>query len=352
MLRCGYPRTMKGPFGDLGVANPVFAAPMSGGPTTPAMVIAAHRADSFGFLAGGYKPVAMLSSQIHEVRTHTPTFGVNLFVPNPLPVNPDLYRSYAAAIQIDGERYGLDLTAVACREDDDDWAAKVESLTSDPVPVVSFTFGVPERAVLDRLRRAGSLLVQTVTSAAEAALAAEAGVDILAVQSHEAGGHFATLSPRSPSSPLPLVNLVTAVRAAARQPIIAAGGLGTARSIRDVLHAGADAVMVGTYLLRTEQSGASPTYKAALANRRNIPTAVTRSFSGRPARGICNAFMDKYESVAPLGYPAIHHLTSPLRQAAAAAGDPDRINLWAGTGHALSQDGSVVAALTDLADHL
>lgn len=206
---------MKGLFSEFSVANPVFAAPMSGGPTTPAMVIAAHQANSFGFLAGGYKPVAELSSQIHEVRTHTPTFGVNLFAPNPLPVTPDLYRSYAAAIQTDGERYGLDLTAVPRREDDDEWAAKVELLISDPVPVVSFTFGVPERLVLDRLRRAGSLLVQTVTSAAEAALAAEAGVDVLAVQSHEAGGHFATLTPKSPSSPLPSVDLVTAARAAA-----------------------------------------------------------------------------------------------------------------------------------------
>jgi nitronate monooxygenase len=343
---------MEGPFGDLGVANPVLAAPMSGGPTTPAMVIAAHQADSFGFLAGGYKPVAVLSSQIREVRAATPTFGVNLFAPNPLPVNPDLYHSYAAAIQADGERYGLDLTAVPLREDDDEWAAKVDLLINDPVPVVSFTFGVPDREVLDRLRRAGSLLVQTVTSVAEAALAAEAGVDVLVVQSYEAGGHFGTLTPRSPSSPRPLVDLVPAVRAAVRLPVIAAGGLAPAPSIRDVLQIGADAVMVGTYLLRTEESGASATYKAALAARRDAPTAVTRAFSGRPARGIGNAFMQTYEPVAPFGYPAVHHLTSPLRQAAAAAGDPDRINLWAGTGHALAPDGSVVAALRSLADQL
>jgi nitronate monooxygenase len=149
-----------------------------------------------------------------------------------------------------------------------------------------------------------------------------------------------------------LVDLVTAVRAATKLPMIAAGGLSRAKSIRDVLHAGADAVMVGTYLVQADESGASATYKAALADRRETPTTVTSAFSGRPARGIRNAFMDSYDSIAPLGYPAIHYLTTPLRHAAAAAGDPDRINLWAGTGHALSRDGSVVTALSELADSL
>jgi NAD(P)H-dependent flavin oxidoreductase YrpB (nitropropane dioxygenase family) len=343
---------MRGPLGDLGVANPVFAAPMSGGPTTPAMVIAARRAESFGFLAGGYKSAAALSSQIQDVRTSTATFGVNLFAPNPLPVRPDLYQAYAAALQAEGLRYELDLSAVPPREDEDEWGAKIDLLTREPVPVVSFTFGVPERPVVDQLRRAGSILVQTVTSAAEARLAVEAGVDGLAVQSHEAGGHFATLTPRSPSPPVALVDLVTEVRAATVLPIVAAGGLTRADSIRDVLRAGADAAMVGTYLLRTEESGASATYKTALADRRDAPTAVTTAFSGRPARGIRNAFMDMYETMAPLGYPAVHYLTSPLRRAAAAAGDPDRINLWAGTGHSSTHDGSVLAALTALAKDL
>jgi NAD(P)H-dependent flavin oxidoreductase YrpB (nitropropane dioxygenase family) len=325
---------------------------MSGGPTTPAMVTAAHQAESFGFLAGGYKTSTELSSQIQEVRATTAAFGVNLFAPNPVPVDRELYKSYGAAIQRDGDRYGLDLTAISPQEDDDQWVAKVELLASDPVPVVSFTFGIPPPPVIDRLRRAGSVLIQTVTSPGEAAMAAEAGVDVVAVQCHEAGGHFATLTPGSRSGPVPLVDLVTAVRAAVRLPVIATGGLATTRSIQDVLGAGADAVMVGTYLLRTEESGASATYKAALADRRNTPTTVTRAFSGRPARGVRNAFIDAYDSVAPLGYPAIHHLTTPLRRAAAAAGDPDRINLWAGTGHALTQDGSVVAALTGLAGGL
>lgn len=343
---------VSGPLDDLGVANPVLAAPMSGGPTTPAMVIAAREAGSLGFLAGGYKSVEVLAAQIAEVRASTSAFGVNVFAPTPLPVDPDDYRAYAEAIQGDGARYGLDLTGVPVREDDDGWTDKIQLLMEDPVPAVGFTFGVPPGTVVDALRRRGSLLVQTVTSAAEAVVAAAAGMDVLTVQSHEAGGHFGTLTPRAPSPPVALTDLVPEVKAATGLPVIATGGLGTPEAVRRVLAAGADAVMVGTHLLRTDESGASPTYKAALADRRDVPTAVTRAFSGRPARGIRNGFMQRYEPVAPLGYPAVHHLTSPLRRAAAAAGEADLVNLWAGTGHASVPDGPVAAALTRLAADL
>ena len=59
---------------------------------------------------------------------------------------------------------------------------------------------------------------------------------------------------------------------------------------------------------------------------------MIRAFTGRPARGLTNTFVDRYDARRPLGYPALHHLTRPLRRAAAASGDPEGVNLWAGTG--------------------
>ncbi|HEY1514915.1 MAG TPA: nitronate monooxygenase, partial [Solirubrobacteraceae bacterium] len=66
-------------------------------------------------------------------------------------------------------------------------------------------------------------------------------------------------------------------------------------------------------------------------------TRLTRAFSGRTARGIVNRFMDEHDADAPRAYPQVHHLTSPVRTAARAAGDVDAVNLWAGQGHALAQ---------------
>jgi len=90
---------------------------------------------------------------------------------------------------------------------------------------------------------------------------------------------------------------------------------------------------VGTVLLRSDESGTSSVHRAALADPDRGETVVTRAFTGRPARALPNAFSRAHDGSAPFGYPAIHHLTSPLRRAATAAGDAERVNLWAGTGY-------------------
>jgi nitronate monooxygenase len=334
----------------LDLSIPVIAAPMSGGPTTPRMVAAAARAGSFGFLAGGYKPPAVLAEQVSEVRRSTAMFGVNLFAPNPLRVDPEEYRGYADAIRGEGDLYGLDLSAIPPREDEDDWNRKIDLLLADPVPVVSFTFGIPDPSVLAWLRGRGTLTVQTVTSVEEARLAADRGADVLAVQGTEAGGHYATVAPRRSLENLPaLPDLIRSVRSVVDLPVIAAGGIGDARAVRRVVDSGAEAAMVGTVLLLTDESGASDTYKQKLENSPDSATIVTRAFTGRPARGLPNIFTELYDPVAPFGYPAVHHLTSSMRKAAAAAGDSERINLWAGTGHHQARREPVADTLARLA---
>jgi pyruvate/2-oxoglutarate dehydrogenase complex dihydrolipoamide acyltransferase (E2) component len=115
-------------------------------------------------------------------------------------------------------------------------------------------------------------------------------------------------------------------------PLIAVGGLATPADVAAAVHAGADAVAVGTVLLRSNEAGTTAAHKAALADPARTTTVLTRAFTGRPARALRNEFIGRYGHLAPFGYPAVHHLTSPLRKAAAAAGDPERMHLWAGTG--------------------
>ncbi|GLV76209.1 hypothetical protein Shyhy02_42090 [Streptomyces hygroscopicus subsp. hygroscopicus] len=234
-------------------------------------------------------------------------------------------------------------------EDDDHWTDKIDLLTSSPVPWVSFTFGIPDRAVVSALRRAGSTVLQSVTSADEARRAADAGVDALIVQAPAAGGHSATLTPARPLAPVRLPDLITAVRRAVALPLIAAGGITTAADVADALGAGAEAAMAGTVLLRTHESGASAPHKAALVDPAFDTTVVTRAFTGRPARALRNQFTDRYDPIAPAGYPALHHLTGPLRRAATAAADTRLIHLWAGAGHRQSKAEPVTDTLERLA---
>ncbi|GAA2804408.1 nitronate monooxygenase [Kitasatospora sp. CM 4170] len=328
---------------------PVWAAPMAGGAGTPALVAAAARVGGLGFLAGGYKTPADLVAQIARVRATGVVFGVNLFAPNPVPVAPDAYRTYARVLQREADRYHLTLPAEDVTEDDDAWAEKLALLLKAPVPLVSFTFGLPHPDTVRALQSVGSLVAQTVTTPAEALAAAETGADLLIVQSAAAGGHSATLTPARPLAPTPLPDLVSDVRHAVPLPVIAAGGIATPAGAAAALNAGAHAVMVGTVLLRTHESGASAPYKAALADPAFTDTTLTRAFTGRPARALRNRFTDTYETVAPLGYPAVHHLTSPLRKAATAANDTELIHLWAGTGHRRARAEPAADTLTRLA---
>ena len=306
---------------------------MAGGPTTPSLVAAAAQAGGMGFLAAGYKTPEQLSAQVAEVRDATPSaFGVNLFVPNPLAVDAADYQAYAAALRSLADRYQVALPAEPI-EDDDHWRGKLELLRRDPVPVVSFTFGIPERKDIAELKQRGSLVVQTVTTVAEARAADEAGVDMLAVQGFGAGGHSGTLTPREFPAPIPIAELVAMIHEATRLPLIAAGGLATPGQVADVIHSGATAALVGTALLRTPESGASLVHRAAVADHSRGETVLTRAFTGRPARALPNHFTERFLPLAPVGYPAVHHLTSPIRKAAAAAGDAEAVHLWAGTGY-------------------
>lgn len=323
--------SVSGELSSLGADLPLWAAPMAGGPSTPALVLAAARAGGVGFLAGGYKSAPELAAQIAEVRGGGP-FGVNLFVPEPVPVDRERYREYARTLQKDADRYGLTLRAEPL-EDDDGWTGKIELLLNTPVPLVSFTFGLPDAGTVRALQDAGTLVAQTVTTPGEALAAAEAGADVLIVQATAAGGHSATLTPGRERPATALPELVGDVRRATRLPVVATGGIGTAADTAAALRAGARAAMVGTVLLRTEESGASAAHRAALADPAFDRTVVTRAFTGRPARSLRNEFTDSYGPVAPPGYPALHHLTSPLRKAATAAGDTARIHLWAGTAY-------------------
>lgn len=336
----------------LGVDLPVLAAPMAGGPSSPDLVEASIQAGSSGFLAGGYKTAAALHEQIQRLRSNGAPFGVNLFAPNPVPVDGAQYRSYAQKLQVEADQYDLTLNAGEPLEDDDAWADKVDLLTTEPVPWVSFTFGIPDRDTIAALQNRGTLTLQSVTSAPEARAAVDAGIDAVIVQAHAAGGHSATLSPGQPIASTALPVLVNVIRQKINVPIIAAGGIAGPDDVAAAIHAGADAVMVGTMLLRANESGASPAHQAALVNPEFTETVLTTSFTGRPARALRNYFIDRYEEEAPSGYPALHHLTSPLRKAATAAGDTRLIHLWAGTGFGETKRKPASEILQDLVQKL
>lgn len=324
--------------------GPVVVAPMAGGPSTVALVRAAAEAGAVGFLAAGYRSPDAVAGEARELRGVM--YGLNIFVPSARPPDVAALEAYREALRPEAERYGVELPELRLT-DDDGFAAKVAIAAGAAVPFVSFTFGTPPAEVVAELRAAGCAVLVTVTDVAEARRAAGAGVDGLVAQAGTAGGHSATTTPETYDGTSTAPELVRAVTAAVDLPVVAAGGTGTAADVRRALDAGAVAVQAGTVFLLADEAGTRPAQREAmLAGGRE--TVVTRAFTGQPARGLRNRFTEAYSSIAPLGYPAVHHLTAPIRAAAARAGDPEALNLWAGTAHAAAAPGSTAEILRRL----
>lgn len=339
----------------------IIAAPMAGGTSTTRFVEAVHRAGGLGFLAAGYKTVQAMSAEVQAAQAAGIRFGMNVFVPDPRQLSPSAaerarLEQYRNSLRADAGRYGVELPPLTLG-DDDGWQGKIDELLLNPPELVSFAFGLPEADVVAKFRRAGSMVLATVTSRAEAELAAERGVDALVVQHPSAGAHsgaFLTDSAGNaagsgirPGAPSTTAELVREVRPAVGLPLVAAGAISDAAAVKSVLGAGAEAAQVGTALLRTDESGARQLHKDALGADRFTETRPTRAFTGRYARALVNDFVRDHGD-APVGYPAIHHLTAPIRAAAAAAGDPERLNLWAGTGWRTARPGPVAEVLSRL----
>jgi nitronate monooxygenase len=313
---------------------PIVLAPLAGGPSTPRLTAAVCEAGGLGFLATGYLSGEQTAAALKETRALTGRpVGVNLFSPGDGPADPAGYEPYLRRIGDWAAARDMPIGVPEYREDD--WEQKLELLLGEPVEAVSFTFGCPSRETLARLKEVGTETWVTVTSPQEAREAAAAGADVLVVQGAEAGGHRASFVDRPDVAGWGLLALLQAVRSAVETPLVATGGIASGAGLAAVLSAGARAAQLGSAFMLAPEAGTSQAHRQALKS--DAPTALTRAFTGRLARGIRNSFMSDHEG-APVAYPEIHYVTAPLRKRARELGDSQSINLWAGEAHALAQE--------------
>ncbi|MGV9344193.1 nitronate monooxygenase [Streptomyces spiralis] len=320
--------------------HPIVQAPMAGGPSGPRLAAAVSDAGGLGFLAAGYKTADGMYQEIKQLRGLTGRpFGVNVFVPQSEHAESGAVDLYAQQLAGEATWYGTELGDPECGRDDG-YDVKLAVLLDDPVPVVSFHFGVPTREVIDSLHRAGTFTLVTATTVEEALAVQRAGADAVVAQGVEAGGHQGTHRdlPENDGSGIGVLSLVAQIREAVNLPVVAAGGIMRGGQIAAVLAAGASAAQLGTAFLTTPESGAHDLHKQALTDPLFPHTELTRAFSGRPARGLVNRFMREHGPYAPAAYPEINYLAAPLRRAAAEAGDPQGMALWAGQGHRMARE--------------
>jgi nitronate monooxygenase len=306
---------------------PLIQAPMAGGPSTPSLTVAVAGAGAIGFLAGGYRSADALRGDIDDVRARTTApFGVNLFADRSPAASPDAVAAHLAIIGPLAAAHAVELGPPT--HDDDHLDEKLELVLTERPTAVSFTFGLPDAATIATLRAAGIEVWATITSSEEATTATAAGVDVLVAQGSEAGGHRGSFVDGA-AAPVGLDELLGSV-VDLGVPVVASGGLMDGADVRRALGRGARAAQLGTAFLLTPEAGTNPVHRAAVS--RGGPTVLTRTFTGRLARGLRNAWTELGRDDLPSAYPEVHHLTSPLRAHGRDQGDPDLVNLWAGTG--------------------
>lgn len=315
----------------LELAVPILQAPMAGGPDTPALAAAVSEAGGLGSLGCAYATADEIAALAAEVRRRTSRpFALNLFVRADAPDDP------AAAVRVEPvvaafERE-LGIAAPPAAPAPPSFEDQLEAVLRAAPAVFSFTFGLPTRDQLAALHARSIAVVGTATTADEAGALDELGVDAICAQGAEAGGHRGTFLGRFEDALIGTLALVPQVLRRTRRRVIAAGGIMEGAGIRAALALGAHAVQLGTAFLACPEAGTAPAHRAALGSPRAYATTVTRAFSGRPARGLRNRFTDAFEQVEAAPFPQQQQRTRALRKAAAARGELEMMQMWAGQG--------------------
>lgn len=328
----------------IGIEHPIILAPMAGGPSTPELAAAVSNAGGLGSVGAAYLSPQEIVSLIERTRALTAKpFSLNLFAGGyGLSASGSNAVEPAPVLAIMTEihsQLGLPKPEVPPLPSLP-FAEQVEAVLQSKPPVFSFTFGLPRKEVIARVQSKGILVLGTATTREEGRLLAEAGVDGIVAQGSEAGAHRGSFAGSFESSMISTLQLVREIAPLSSVPVIASGGIMDGRDIAQALAAGAAAVQMGTAFLPCPECGASDIYKKALLSAREDTTVVTRAFSGRPARGLNNDFIQRFvgkdEIILP--FPQQNVLTRPMRKQATQQKDLRFLSLWAGTGVARSRN--------------
>ncbi len=345
----------------LKITYPVIQAPMAGAAASPRLVAAVSNAGGLGSLGAGYLSPEQIRQAIQEIRNLTDRpFAVNLLIVEEVKPDPLQIQAMQAILRRYREELGLptgpELTTFA-----PPLAEQLAAVAEARVPIFSFAFGIPLATALEAFKAAGTVVLGTATTVREALALEQAGVDAIVAQGSEAGGHRGTFLGEAEGGMIGIVAMVPQMVDAAGIPVVAAGGIMDGRGLVAALALGAAGVQMGTAFLTCAESGANPAYRAALLAGMDDATAITRTFSGKPARGIRNRFMSEMEpyerSVPP--YPVQNALTRDIRAEAARQGKSDFLSLWAGQGLRMSREtsagrlvGDVIAQASAIVDGL
>jgi len=318
----------------LNITLPIIQAPMAGGATTPELVAAVSNAGGLGSLGAGYMTADDIKTTIKKIKALTnKPFAVNLFIPEKHFATDEQIEQARKIVQASCQELNFNVNSIKPPYAPP-FEEQMKVIVEEKVPVLSFTFGIPSKDWIEICKKNGIILIGTATTLAEAKLLEEKGIDAIAAQGSEAGGHRGTFLGEAEKALNTISSLIPLFVEHTRIPIIASGGIMDAKGIATALTSGASAVQMGTAFLCCTESGIHPLFKKLLLNTSHDNTTLTRAFSGKPARGIINKFITRMQSHENniLDYPIQNTLTNAMRKEAAKQNNTDFMSMWAGQG--------------------
>lgn len=334
----------------IGIQYPIIQAGMAGS-TTPELAAGVSNEGGLGTIGAGYMTSAQLQQEITAVKQLTDKpFAVNLFVPESVSYDTQAIKQVQAQLKPYYDKFQLEVAEVKAHNDND-FYDKLQVIIDMHIPVVSFTFGLPDRKLINQLKSQSITTIATAGSIEEAIAIEQIGCDMVVAQGHEAGGHKGTYTDARGIGSMALIpQIVDQVSI----PVIAAGGIMDARGVLAAITLGASGVQMGTAFLTTNESKAPSVHKESIIHAQPNDTTVTKVFSGKHARGIENHLLRELESsdIAPLPYPLQNDLTTNIRKSAAKAGDADHLHMWCGQAPMLAKKMNAQALFRDIVSHV
>lgn len=324
-----------------GIEVPIVQAPMAGVQDVDVMIGAAQG----GALAS--LPCAMISVEkareqvnIFRQRVSAP-LNMNFFCHAAVNLTAEQDARWRKRLTPYFQEHGLDPNADIAAANRAPFDGAMCELVEELRPkVVSYHFGLPDKAMLKRVKDAGCIVMASATIVREAKWLEANGADIIIAQGAEAGGHRGMFMTESIANQPGTFALVPQVVDAVRVPVVAAGGIADGRGIAAAFALGAAGVQIGTAYLRTPESKVTALARKVLADAEDDATVITNVMTGRPARGVANRVMREVGPVAAEAPPFPHAATAmgPLKAAAEKQGKVDFTNLWAGQALGLGRE--------------
>ncbi|MCJ8297759.1 MAG: nitronate monooxygenase [Pseudomonadales bacterium] len=316
----------------LKIELPIIQAPMAG-VQDQRLAIAVTNAGGLGSIPCAMLSHTQITEQIEQFKAQSDgSYNLNFFCNQTPADNPEALQRWRQQLAPYYAEFDIQPSNSAGPSRNPIDQQIVELLAPFKPPVISFHFGLPNRAILQQIKAWGTVVLSSATSVAEALWLEQHGADVIIAQGAEAGGHRAMFLETDLGAQQGTFSLLPNILNAVSVPVIAAGGIADANGVRAAISLGASAVQIGTSYLLCDEATTSTLHRQALLSPSGKHTCITNVFSGRPARGIINRAITELGPISEIApqFPLASAAFAPLRSAAEQQQIGDFSHFWCG----------------------